>query len=103
MYYNLVGGSELEVTPAPASAATLEMLYYASIPALADNTTNWLMTAAPDAYLYGSLLHAAPYLDDDMRVAVWQAGYSRALSGLQAADERAKYSGGPLKRRFNAF
>lgn len=103
LYYNLVGGSELEVTPAPVSDATIEMLYYASIPALATNATNWLLTSAPDAYLYGSLLHAAPYLDDDARIAVWQAGYSRATDGLQAADERAKHSGGPLKRRFSVF
>lgn len=102
LYYNLVG-TEIELVPVSTTDVTLEQIYYSSVPPLASNATNWLLTDAPDAYLYGSLLHAAPYLDDDARVAIWMGGYQRAMDGLNAADQRAKTSGGPLIRRFSSF
>lgn len=101
-YYSIVG-SELEFIPAPTSAA-VEMIYYAKIPALSDlNTTNWLLTARPDAYLYGSLTHAAPYLEEDERVALWVGARDAAITNLNTADKVARTSGGPLVRRLRTF
>jgi hypothetical protein len=102
-YYNIMG-SELEVTPTPGADCTFEMLYYAEIAAFsADSDTNWLLTKHPGAYLYGALMHAAPYVDDDARVQTWMAGYTAAVEGVKASDKRAMTSGGPLKRRFSSF
>lgn len=62
-----------------------EIIFYKEITALDDsNTTNVLLTRAPDAYLYGALLASAPFLMDDPRLLVWGALYSAARDGLNA-------------------
>ena len=44
-------------------AGTVTGVYFAAIPSLGDSTaTNWLLAAHPDAYLFGALLEAAPWL-----------------------------------------
>jgi hypothetical protein len=91
--------SQLELYPTPADATDVEMLYYEEIPALSDGqTTNWLLTDAPDVYLYGSLVHTAPYLADDPRAQIWAGLYQSAVEELHRASERAKW-GGPLNLR----
>lgn len=63
---------ELEFYPTPNASYDLEMNYYAQIPALsASVTSNWVLEYFPDAYLYGSLVHSAPYLAEDARANVW--------------------------------
>jgi len=89
----------LEIWPEPGGSDTAELLYIARIPALSDAAlTNWLITEAPDAYLYGSLIQSAPYLVEDERVNVWASLYSAAVQNLNQASERARYSG-PLRLR----
>jgi hypothetical protein len=100
-HYAIVG-DELELIPAPSSV-TIEMIYYAAIPSLVVTPSNWLLVARPDAYLYGTLMHSAPYLEDDARVGVWSAGYERAVTTLNNADRVARTSGGPLKRRLRSY
>jgi hypothetical protein len=96
-------GCELELVPPPANAL-IEMTYYGRIPALSDIApTNWLLTARPDAYLYGALTHAAPYLEEDSRVALWVGARDAAITMLNDADKRARSSGGPLRRRLRSF
>lgn len=76
-------GDELQLIPPPDEAYRIEMVYRSLIPALSDsNQTNWLLTIAPDAYLYGALLEAAPYMKDDERIQVWVAGLTAAIDGL---------------------
>ena len=66
--------------------------YWRKIPALSDsNTTNWLLTDAPDVYLYGSLMQSAPYLAHDERLAVWAGLYTQATTSLQRSSENAKW------------
>ena len=61
-----VRGDELVFWPAPSSAVDAFVTYYRTIPALADdNTTNWVLTAYPQAYLSGALFEAFSYMDDD--------------------------------------
>jgi len=88
--------SQFELYPTPADDTDLELLYLAKIPDLATNSTNWLLEDAPDVYLYGSLLHSAPYLQEDARVAVWAQMYSAAVARLNEASEKARYSGSGL-------
>jgi hypothetical protein len=88
--------SQFELYPTPDADTDVELLYIAKIPDLATNSTNWLLTDAPDAYLYGSLLHSAPYLQEDARVAVWAQMYSAAVARLNEASEQARYSGSGL-------
>jgi hypothetical protein len=92
-FYAHVRG-EFELYPTPDENTDFELLYYQKIPALSDsNTTNWLLDYAPDVYLYGSLVHSAPYLQEDARLAVWAQMYAAAVQNLNNQSERVKNSG----------
>lgn len=92
-HYALTAGS-LELYPTPDMVYNASLVYYARVAALTDtNTTNWLLTEAPDAYLYGALVHAAPYLKDDARLQVWDGLYGQAITNLNLSAENAKYGG----------
>lgn len=99
-FYAHTGGG-IEVFPTPDSAYTSgELVYLARVPALTDEApTNWLLTAAPDAYLYGALVHSAPYLVADERMVTWENGYNKAITGLNTAGQRARASGTSLRIR----
>jgi hypothetical protein len=97
--YAITGGS-IELYPTPDDTYASSLVYYGRTPALSvSNTTNWLLTEAPDAYLYGSLVHAAPYLKDDARLAVWESMFKLSLDTLNSSSEDAKYGGTGLKMR----
>lgn len=68
-------------------------VYYQTIPSLTSNASNWLLTAAYDAYLFGMLAEVADYLKDDAELAKWQAKSESILSDLIDADRRVY---GPL-------
>jgi hypothetical protein len=97
-YYCFTAG-QFEVWPPPGED-TLTLLYYARIPALSEeDPSNWLLEELPDIYLYGTLLHTAPYLKDDERVQIWTALYSAAVSQANTSSRIAMTSGGPLVQR----
>ena len=80
------------------------MTYFAKLTKLSNSvTTNWLLTSSPDIYLYGALLQAAPYLQDDARIQTWATLYERALNDLRTADDRGASSGGTLLTRAKTF
>jgi hypothetical protein len=98
-YYALTGGS-LELFPTPDDTYDASLVYYGRVPALSDtNTTNWLLTEAPDVYLYGSLLHTAPYLKDDARIVLWEGLFSQGLNTLNVSSGDAKYGGTGLRMK----
>lgn len=102
-YFGIVGG-QIRVLPVPDSTYTAELIYYAKLSKLSGtNANNWLLTQAPDVYLYGSLMQAAPYLKDDSRIPVWAAIYTRGLEELQIADDRGATSGGAIMMRARTF
>jgi hypothetical protein len=97
--YYTITGTQLEFIPTPDSTYSAELTYYAKIPALSDsNTSNWLLAYAPDLYLYGALMEAAPYLKDDERLPVWSQMYISSLGDIEIADQRASVSSTPLVR-----
>lgn len=95
-YYALTATS-LELFPTPDGTYNASLVYYGRVPALSDtNTTNWLLTEAPDVYLYGSLVHTAPYLKDDARLAVWEALFAQGLANLNTSADAARWGGSGL-------
>jgi len=95
-YYVFVDG-QFELFPTPSQAYTAELIYYAKIPALSDSaTTNWLLTNHPDSYLYASLMHSAPYLQEDARTQIWAGLAERAVADVNSASQSAKLSGSGL-------
>jgi hypothetical protein len=57
-----------------------------SITPLSDaSTTNWLLTAHPDIYLYATLLEATPFLIEDARVPLWETELQKRLEELSGS------------------
>jgi hypothetical protein len=95
VYFAIVG-QNMELAPTPDLNYTVEMVYRANIAALSDsNTTNWLLTAAPDAYLYGALLEAAIFTQTDERVSLWLSAFQGAIDHINGLGERAVYGASP--------
>ena len=89
-----VVGSNLQVRPPPDGAYTAVLTYYQRIPALStSNTTNWLLTDAPDLYVYGSCLELQPWLGADARIGVWAAALEQGVDDLESDNASAKFSG----------
>jgi hypothetical protein len=100
-FYSLMNGA-IELVPPPATGddVEIEMVYYGKIPALSDsNTSNWLLLKAPDVYLYGALVHAAPFLMDDQRISVFGSFYSQRIEALNDESQKSLHSGSPLVAR----
>jgi hypothetical protein len=87
-------GNNLETAPAPSGTFVCPFVYYSRLPPLSQNTTNWLLTKHPDAYLYGALLQSAPYLKDDPRLQSWGTLYTQAMNDIMAADGRVSFGHG---------
>lgn len=90
-YYTIIGDT-IRLYPAPTTAAPteLDLWFFGVLPGLSTtNTTNWVLTKYPDLYLYGSLLHTAPYLKNDERIALWDGLYGRILSDIEVEADRA--------------
>lgn len=89
-----VSGSSFFVRPIPDSGRTAKLYYYQTITPLSDsNTSNWLLTAAPDVYLYGSCVEMMPYLGDDERIQVWKGAFDESIRLLTGDDDAAKWNG----------
>ena len=102
-FFGVVGG-QFRIVPTPDATYTTELTYYAKLTKLSSSVaTNWLLTSNPDIYLYGALLQAAPYLQDDARIQTWATLYERALNDSQTADDRGASSGGALLTRAKTF
>jgi hypothetical protein len=97
-------GDTIEVFPTPAAEYQMQLQYYAKTPALSDsNTDNWLLSDAPDIYLYGALVQAAPYLNDDARVQTWAALYSAAMQSMQKSSDDTRFAGSGLRMRVTSY
>lgn len=88
-------GDQLELAPTPNEDMDVEILYRQNIPALITNSTNWLLTAAPDLYLYATMLEATPYIQNDSRVSLWATGMQTVMEQLNALAERQSFDSGP--------
>ena len=85
---------EIQVRPSPDASYTAEMAYWKKFDALSDSaTTNWLITNAPDVYLWGTLAEAAPFTGDIEGGVLWEARFQSAMKELQDADDRGTWSG----------
>lgn len=104
-FYSIIG-TTLEFLPTPDTSHTVEMLYWERISKLDSGTstsTNWLLTNYPDAYLFGALCEAEPYLVNDERVKLWETKLQRVLEEIRRESERAEIGGGKLKPRLQAI
>ena len=95
--YTIVGDNIL-FGPTPDGAYDYSMTYYKAFDALSDAApTNWLVTNAPDLYLYGTLLQAEPFLMNDERVPLWERGVRQVINDLQQQDDKDRHSGSEMR------
>jgi len=91
--YSIIG-NDIQLRPTPDSAYEIEMLYYKYFTPLSDSApTNEMLTNHPDAYLYGALVEAEPYLQNDKRLQTWSTLYDRAKADIISSNERDRHSG----------
>ena len=101
-YFTTIGGAtnQLEVLPSPDSTYTSSIVYYTRIAALSDGaTSNWLLAAHPDIYLFGTLVEAEPYLKNDERMPMWTARLDKALNDLGLQGQRERHTASGLRMR----
>ena len=95
--YSILGDNIL-FGPTPDGAYDYSITYYKAFTALSDAApTNWLITNAPDLYLYGTLLQAEPFLMNDERVPLWERAVRQVISDLQQQDDKDRHSGSEMR------
>ena len=96
-FYTILA-DEVSLGPIPASAQEVEMLFYKKFDNLSGSVaTNWMITNAPDIYLYGSMLEAEPFIMNDERVPLWSQALQQGVSDLQEQDNKDRHSGSALR------
>ena len=96
MYYK-VTDSKTFIYPNPGSGVNFKTIYHEGV-ALSSGT-NWLLTAYPGAYLYGGLLQAHGYTENDERIALWSQAYDAIKASIRSDSRRAEWSGQVLQMK----
>lgn len=90
-------GDSLIFGPSPNSTYLLAGRYYKKLDALSDsNTTNWLITDAPELIRFAALAEASPYIMDDARVGLWEGKYQSMKQRIERSERRESRSGSLL-------
>lgn len=92
--------SKFQFAPVPDQSYDCIVVYAMQFTALSGvNTTNAVLTEAPDVYLYGCLLHMASYLEHQERIDEFQAKFDRAIDQLNEVRQREEYGAGLVEIR----
>lgn len=83
-----IEGSSLTVAPTDSTALTFD--YFQKIPALASNSTNWLLTAYPDAYLFGALTEAYAFAKDPDNMTLWGGRRDAVFDEIERLDAKTR-------------
>jgi hypothetical protein len=86
-----IEGSTLKVRPLNQTA--LEVNYFQKIPALATTDPNWLLTAHPDLYLFGTLLEAEMFGANDERAPLWKARRDEIFGEVETLSNKSRGAG----------
>lgn len=82
-----IAAGNIELSPPPDSAYSLELVYVQRLPALSvSNTTNWALTQNPNVYLFGALVASVAFTQDEARLPVWEAKYRQAVDTINSID-----------------
>lgn len=84
-----IEGSSLTVRPSDDTALTFD--YFQKIAALSNsNTTNWLLTAHPDIYLFGTLAEAHGFVKDPDSLALWKTRRDEIFDEIERLDVKTR-------------
>lgn len=94
-----IEGLTLRLPSAVGDETLIEIGYIGGLTALSSgNTSNWLLANHPDAYIYGALAAAEPFVVDP-RVGMWKAKRDEIFDSIERADRVARWPGGSLQMR----
>lgn len=80
-------GPQLQLAATPDTNYSLELTYSQRLPSLsASNTTNWLLTGFPNAYLWAALCAAQPFIINDERLPMFKNLYKEAIDAINSID-----------------
>ncbi|MCW5730426.1 MAG: hypothetical protein KIT20_06700 [Alphaproteobacteria bacterium] len=91
-----IAGDRLRFAPEAARGGGARLVYYAALPPLVREGSNWLLARHPDIYLHGALAEAEAYVRNPEKLALWRGLQEQSLEQLRAADRLARWSGGTL-------
>jgi len=97
LFYELVGAN-LRFAPVPDATYTATIVYLTKFTALT-SSANWLLTAHPDAYLYGTLKHACEKIQDYALSERYDAKFQAILRDINTQANRARWSGPGMQVR----
>ena len=90
--FTIEGGNILTMPLDPSNVA-LELVYFQQIPALAANSTNWLMSQHPDLYLFGALTEAQAYPVNPDTAALWKARRDELFDEIERLSNKSRGAG----------
>ena len=97
-YYTLIG-NQIRLIPPPNAATNVRIAYWQKVTPLSGSaTTNWLLLAHPDAYLYGSLFHGLVWAQNPQVAGYIKDGWAQVVSEIQKMGKKSNI-GGPLIAR----
>jgi hypothetical protein len=84
-----IEGANLKI--GPVSSTSITLAYYEKIDALTDQaTTNWLLTAHPDVYLFGALVEASAFGEGLDEAAAWAARLELGLNEVERLSQQSR-------------
>lgn len=94
-----VADQSLYLGPTPDAAYSMVVTYMTTIPALTSgNTTNWLITQHPDAYVYAVLMQAEAYRANDARIPLLSSALADTVDQINKAGVRYR-NAAPIRLR----
>ena len=92
-----VSGANFRVKDNPAGA-TATLRYYQKLATPAGATVNAILTGYPDVYLFGCLVEAAIFTQDELGAQRYLQLYNASVAGLNARTQRITASAAPVIR-----
>jgi hypothetical protein len=88
-----IEGGNIKTMPLEPGNVALELVYFQQIPALAANSTNWLMSQHPDLYLFGALTEAQAYTVNAETAALWKARRDELFDEIEKLSNKSRGAG----------
>lgn len=93
----LMTGNKIQITQSVDPFATVEMTYFARVPALTEiNTTNWLSERFPGVYIHGLLARVYRYLQNPQAEQAAEVSMNKALTSLDLDHRRYSRGGNQI-------
>lgn len=101
-FYSIVN-NQIELLPAPAADntdTTLEMFYYAKLPALpVDESTNKVLDNHPNLYLYGCMMEAAAFRQSEPDANIYAQLWRDYAQAVEKQQQAGRYGGDAFQMR----